>query len=160
MVEWAFVGIVSLILAVAVGSTAVVWRVASRRHVRRRQRLEKRAGCGEAEWLAVHIPEIRTSTADIVAILGILEKELGVDWTQLRPEDSFDDELRLQPISTFIDDELAGYEFGVEDFLRAKGLRGPFPELARARTLRAHLLVISDLLDRSRRSVGGKSGGE
>ena len=65
--------------------------------VERKKRIRKRRAVSENEWFEVFYP-VAPEKRDLVRdVLAALAEEMGVEWTKLRPTDSFEEVLRVNP---------------------------------------------------------------
>lgn len=62
---------------------------------KRRNALIGRPMCSPDDWFAQYLPELAGNYACVLPLLEALEEELGVDWTQLRPGDTFEKEFAV-----------------------------------------------------------------
>jgi len=62
---------------------------------KRRNALIGRPTCSPDDWFAQYLPELAGDYACVLPLLEALEEELGVDWTQLRPGDTFEKEFAV-----------------------------------------------------------------
>lgn len=87
--------------ALVIGGLFVLWQ--RRGFQKRRTGLQKREILDANEWFRRFYPDARNKPATH-AVLEVLAKELDIHWTQLRPEDSFERDIRIQPKYSPYDD--------------------------------------------------------
>ncbi len=77
----------------------------------------------DGEWFAelfpLTSPQAKESAREV---LKALASEIGVHWTQLRPGDTFEEDLRIDPKYAPVDD-LDGAELKLVDLATARGIR-------------------------------------
>lgn len=69
----------------------------------RRRQLQKRSIIPEVDWFRTHFP-IQQHHELVRDLLIAIANEIGVNWTQLHPSDTFEETLRVQPRYMPIDD--------------------------------------------------------
>lgn len=66
-----------------------------RGHVRRRRIFEQRIDIGENEWFESYYPVPPGQRAMVRGVLSAIAQDIGVPWTRLRPNDRFEEVLRI-----------------------------------------------------------------
>ena len=101
----------------------IAWGVISHRraHAARRARFASRPRMEGDEWFSQFLPEIGQERESLHIVLEALGSEIGVDWTQLRPDDGFSDALRL-PRSTWRSDDLEEFDDKLAAWAKQHGL--------------------------------------
>ena len=85
---------IAAIVGLLVGGAFVSYQ---RRGFRRRQRrLQERERLCEDEWFDAFWPDVHDRDLTC-GVLARLADELKIEWTQLRPDDTFENELRIHP---------------------------------------------------------------
>ena len=73
----------------------VIFMLYQRRGANRRKKsFQKREALPEEVWFELHFPHV-TNRALVRRVLVSFAEEIGIDWTQLRPEDCFEDQIRI-----------------------------------------------------------------
>ena len=106
--------------ACVLGACFEVYRARAAR-TRRRQRLSQREALPEEEWLNRYMPADLEHREDLAEVLEALGRHVGVPWTSLRPDDSFDGSLGVEG-TPFASEELLEFECFMEDWLEKKGI--------------------------------------
>lgn len=88
-----FGGWVAAGAALAVGIALLSWQLRGSR--RRRRSLHDRKSLKEEDWFSAYFPECIDREL-VRGILQQLSREIGVQWTQLRPDDEFEHQLRIR----------------------------------------------------------------
>jgi len=64
---------------------------------RRKMRLQRRDGIGENEWFEAFYPVAPEMRGPVREVLMALAVDIGIEWTKLRPADTFEEVLRVDP---------------------------------------------------------------
>ena len=115
-------GLVALIPATVI---IVLWFVFSFTELgaaHRRKQFQARPTMTRNEWFARNMPGLSRDSEEVIeSVLKALAKEIGVSWSQLSPEDTFERHLRLQ--GRFAEQEdLDQAEEEILQILEAKGI--------------------------------------
>lgn len=82
-----------------VGAILLVGALAGYQHfgeVRRRQRFRARVRLEDSEWFSTYYPVGEGERSTVRAILQSFGDDVGIEWTRLRPTDTFEDMLRVE----------------------------------------------------------------
>lgn len=63
--------------------------------VRRKVHLQRREGIGENEWFEAFYPVAPEKRGPVREVLLVLADDIGVEWTKLRPTDTFEEVLHV-----------------------------------------------------------------
>ncbi len=109
--DWIFVALFGVIVVYAAVRGVWEWRA----HCRRRQRLEARSALQPADWFEQYTSFPVTARPALTEVMLGLGESISVEWTRLRPNDTFAVSLR---INNGRDDEwLEMFETRLEDWL-------------------------------------------
>jgi hypothetical protein len=128
-----YLGIFLLICAAVATFIFVASRqIAELKHAqeKRRRMLLQRLPLDEEQWLKTYLPTGLNHMTPLIEICRSLGSHLGVDWTQLRPDDTFSGTLSVEPCS-LADKEMLGFEVAFEDWTgtwRLTNLKGVMPD--------------------------------
>lgn len=79
--------------------------------MRRKDHLRRRQEMGESEWFEIFYPVAVEKRGHVRDVLAAFAEDIGIEWTQFRPSDRFEQVLRVAARYSPIDDlEEAGLE--------------------------------------------------
>jgi hypothetical protein len=97
---------------------------------RRQAQLEQHPALGEEEWVSRYLPQAGEHLPAILEVCRALGKHMNVDWTRLRPDDTFTGTYSVKP-SSIDDEEMFELELFMENWVEKydlKTLHGVMPD--------------------------------
>lgn len=119
--------------------------------VERKKRIGNRPQVSENEWFDAYYPIVLEKRDLVRDVLGALAEEIGVEWTKLRPSDTFEEVLRIDRRYSPHDD-LEGAEREIVSLAENLGIAD--------KDLPGFTGVLKDFLDRWVSLCGGNPPGE
>lgn len=114
--------VVLLVVLVLIGSLVIGRVRVSKGFAERRARFVDRAALPAQEWFTRFCsvrPDQRAALEELLAALG---KDIGVEWTKLRPDDTFDGTLCTPPEWSIAEFDFDHIEFCLEDWCKRHGV--------------------------------------
>jgi hypothetical protein len=144
----------SALVALPVGMAVLIRREVTQQMRRRKARFADRESMPRAEWFARYFPNLTSNRPALIELLHELEKELEVDRTRLRPEDTFSGKFAFHGSFLGECDELDGFWCAERDWVNKQRIDlGAVPE-GPADTLADYLARAHALLEA--RSAGNQ----